>query len=372
MKDYIEFHKSSIKNGKLKKGIPYIIYECNGEELCGGVGDRVLGMAKALYFAISTGRVLLIDSTYPVSLEQILKPNLIEWNAAFPNTPDKFDDLKNDMPLFNRKNTLGYRLGRTNGHDSYRLSEILDNGLFKDRLESKGLGSHIGSSTLSVARAFHDAFWALFKFDDVVLSRAEQMKLGSGLPRGSVENDVLPYVGLHHREGDYAMFDVEKNTMIKRFVGIDQPLKCYDLVKAKFFLDEGIVNPSAYIASDDASTKKEMKEKDPSIFYYDELQIFHIDWSVREGTNTKDLHTTSSIQQGVVDMLAEVAVLVDSKCLVMSQSMFSYLAYYIRGPDDRCNIHVKPCTWDTINRESNLYAYESGDKSSKEISAKLS
>lgn len=60
--------------------------------------------------------------------------------------------------------------------------------------------------------------------------------------------------------------------------------------------------------------------------------------------------------------MAEVVILVDATCLVMSKSMFSFLAYYIRGAENRCNVFVGLCDQSAVNRQYNTYPYESGDK----------
>jgi len=73
-----------------------------------------------------------------------------------------------------------------------------------------------------------------------------------------------------------------------------------------------------------------MKEKDRTIHYPPEVNIFHVDLSTRIGTGVTSIDN-DHIHQGVLDTWAEVAVLVDSDCLVMSRSMFAFLAYYIRG-----------------------------------------
>ena len=63
-----------------------------------------------------------------------------------------------------------------------------------------------------------------------------------------------------------------------------------------------------------------------------------------------------------MDGWADLVVLVDSECLVLTNSMFSFAAYYIRGPHT-CNIHAAECDSETIAEYSHRYAYESEDRS---------
>jgi hypothetical protein len=83
MKDYIKFHRSATQGGELRKGVKYMIYEYTNASLSGGAGDRIIDMVKALYLAICTNRVLLIDSNFPTPLEDHLLPNLSSGTSRF-------------------------------------------------------------------------------------------------------------------------------------------------------------------------------------------------------------------------------------------------------------------------------------------------
>ena len=101
-----------------------------------------------------------------------------------------------------------------------------------------------------------------------------------------------------------------------------------------------------------------------------DLEAFHLDKSSveREIVDNKEITirnegvTDQTITDGTLDVFAEIAVLAGSECLVMANSMFSFLAYYVRGPD-RCNIHVRQCCKENIaNTKSFIqYHYEPGD-----------
>mmetsp|Transcript_28585 Transcript_28585/g.65349 ORF Transcript_28585/g.65349 Transcript_28585/m.65349 type:complete len:493 (-) Transcript_28585:797-2275(-) len=355
LKKYFEFHSSSIENGRIKDGVRYIVYECTGDEFCGGLGDRVIGIIKTLYLAILTNRVLLLDSPYPVPLDRVLNPSFMAWNASFPKTEEEVY-MYNMSMIEEYDNMLGYRVLQTNGKYSYRLAEILHSSLMSKYLESNGFSSHDAPLVLSVAHAFYEAFWGLFKFDEKVFLRAEQIKLEAKLPRNGT--DVLPYIGLHHRHGDHAIFETKKLFKF-RFVNTNITRQCYNIIKG-IFPNDGVFNASAYIASDSAAIKELMHDEDPSIHYHNELQIFHVDRSARQDTINKVKIT--SVLQGVIDAVAEIVILVDSECLIMSKSMFSFLAYYIRGPKNRCNIPVQLCNAKSVTYKSNFYCYESGDK----------
>jgi len=194
--------------------------------------------------------------------------------------------------------------------------------------------------------------WALFKFDNTVLSRAEEMKMESKMPRNLSGKELLPYIGLHQREGDAA--DQPTRADFPRSVSRNVTIECYQRIKNTFYPDNGELRASAYVASDSSEIKKQMSKKDLSIHFHKDLLIYHIDKSKS--------NDNQHILKGVIDAMAEVVILVDATCLVMSKSMFSFLAYYIRGAENRCNVFVGLCDQSAVNRQYNTYPYESGDK----------
>jgi len=414
---YIQFHNSAIEGGHLKDGFRYLVYECTGEERCGGAGDSVMGIVKALYWAMCTNRVLLVDAPYPIPIDRILNPNFMVWNSTFPKTIHR-KHIHYDSPIDQYDDLPGYRIIRTNGPETYRLSEILENEIMIKYLKSNGWSSYIGSQELSVANFFHKAFWALFKFDNTVLSRAEEMKMESKMPRNLSGKDLLPYIGLHQHEGDAAILKPDQptgflwalfkfdNTVLSRpeemkmeskmprnlsgkellpYIGLhqregdaailkpDQPtradfprsvsrnvtIECYQRIKNTFYPDNGELRASAYVASDSSEIKKQMNKKDLSIHFHKDLLIYHID---KSDPKKKEKNDDQQILKGVIDAMAEVVILVDATCLVMSKSMFSFLAYYIRGAENRCNVFVGLCDQSAVNRQYNTYPYEYGDK----------
>eukprot|EP00588_Corethron_pennatum_P009262 CAMPEP_0194272930 /NCGR_PEP_ID=MMETSP0169-20130528/6377_1 /TAXON_ID=218684 /ORGANISM="Corethron pennatum, Strain L29A3" /LENGTH=595 /DNA_ID=CAMNT_0039015723 /DNA_START=50 /DNA_END=1838 /DNA_ORIENTATION=- len=360
VKNYINFHRSAIKDGRLKDGFPYVVYRCSDKERCGGVGDRVLSIVRAFYFAMATGRVLLIDSKFPVELKTYLNPNFVKWDAEVPLTKKTFNDMNERRTISRRENIIGYYLGRCNGTRRYTISKIIESQYMQALIQQSAQGP---LSELSVPRAFHQAFWAMFKFDDAVLSRAEEMKKRAGLALPSYDSnsfiqgsnsrkEMASYIGLHNRHGDKSISGVNSTWVQKqsRDSNSTELLECYHQFQR---ISPGKY-PAAYLASDDHDTKKLMKGKDRTIHYPPEVNIFHVDLSTRNGTGVTSL-ANDDIHQGVLDTWAEVAVLVDSDCLVMSRSMFAFLAYYIRG-ETTCNVYIMDCNAATVAKKMNTYS----------------
>jgi len=345
LKDYIKFHRSATQGGQLQKGVKYVIYECTEASLCGGIGDRIIGMVKALYLAICTNRVLLIDSNFPTPLENHLLPNLLQWNVTFPSTASMLDDFDEDIQLSGHEDVVGYRLGRPTGLKRHRLSTVFDSNLMAAHMAEHGYHWDI-----SFAERFHQGFWALFRLSDDVLARSQEIKDMVGL-------DQLPYVGLHHREGDTVIPGVRAAAMTgKRGIGSAELVECFSTIKTVF--PEKV--QLAYLASDDNETKEQLSSSDSNIRATLEVNIFHLDKSTRTETSVGYKFSEEEKANGALDGWAELAVLVDSDCLVIDNSMYTTTAYYIRGPD-ACNVHVWECNADAVREHSHLYDYEPGD-----------
>lgn len=78
MKDYIHFHRTARHDPNSK----YVIYMCN-DGPCGGIGDRLKGMATLFYFAIITKRVFLIYHRKPFDISLVFMPKTIDWRYDY-------------------------------------------------------------------------------------------------------------------------------------------------------------------------------------------------------------------------------------------------------------------------------------------------
>jgi acid phosphatase class B len=347
---YISFHQSSVADGKLNDGARYIIYECkDGSVRCGGAGDRLVGMIKMFYLALCTKRVLVIDSSFPIPLEQVLNPSHIEWNVSFPETHLYLPDMEHNdsAQLEMREDTIGYRIRQTNAWPRKKdLNDIWKSSLMMKHLEQHQWVDQANSFTL--AAACKEAFRAMFKLDPIVIARAQEFKSSAGI--------TGTYAGLHMRKGDSNMGvtgqgEAELKGLKARETDNSKTLSCYHEVKA---LHSNAFNV-AYLASDDSDTKKAMAEADSSIHFATNMNPFHIDLLAREGITKSIDAVDPAVAQGVIDTWAEMSVLSESTCILLSQSMFSFGALYMRGARD-CVIHLNSCH-DASHREGHNSFY---------------
>eukprot|EP00587_Corethron_hystrix_P001095 CAMPEP_0113318756 /NCGR_PEP_ID=MMETSP0010_2-20120614/13207_1 /TAXON_ID=216773 ORGANISM="Corethron hystrix, Strain 308" /NCGR_SAMPLE_ID=MMETSP0010_2 /ASSEMBLY_ACC=CAM_ASM_000155 /LENGTH=948 /DNA_ID=CAMNT_0000176141 /DNA_START=59 /DNA_END=2902 /DNA_ORIENTATION=- /assembly_acc=CAM_ASM_000155 len=365
LRKYMQFHNSAIDfRGNLKDDVPYLVYQCTDDMVCGDWGERLMGMVKALFLAMCTGRVLLIDSTSPVPLDTILNPGFIAWNVAPPENAIEifdalvFDAMNADFPLSKHHNTLGYRIGHAQviGDENYRLSEILESRCMDKHLIENGwpnASKYMKGKTMTVPYAFHSAFWILFDFDDDIIYRAEKMKEESGLEKKEDDDDYDTYDqnvtksefqvfnGLH-----YGYLDVKEMRSLSN---------CHNNMQ-----NHTGFNASAYLVSDHVKVKEGVHKVDASIHYYqnDMLDVYSMN----------DDSTTSLRDQRIsfIESMAEIKVLVDSKCLGLSNTMYSMMAYYIRGPENECHVLIDECEyWDLANPL--ILSYEPGDNKPKNM-----
>lgn len=291
---------------------------------------------QMFYLAMCTRRVLVIDAPFPVPLTEVLNPAHIQWNATFPETNLYRPDMvyNKSEPLGLREETLGYRIRQTNGFPQKKgLDDIWDSSLMNEHFRQNQWSDMAKNVTLAFVA--HEAFEAMFNFDPAVIARADEFKASAGI--------LGPYAGLHIRKGDANMGvtgqgEGELKGLQSRATDNSKLLSCLRDLK--------LANPNAfeesYLASDDVDTKHDMAELDPSIQFAQNIKPFHVDLLARRGNHNKFDVVDPAVLSGTIDTWAEMLILSKSTCLILSQSMFSFGALYIRDPG-RCTIRLQRC-----------------------------
>jgi hypothetical protein len=297
----------------------------------------MIGMIKMFYLAMCTRRVLLIDAPFPIPLTDVFRPAHIEWNATFPETLNSLEDMDDTIKLGMREEIRGYRVPRTNGVPRKKsLDEILESSLMADHLQTGHWSEMAGN--MSVATAAREAFRAMFQFQSDVTSRAQELKDAAAISG--------PYVAMHIRKGDGKM-GVGK-IKFRRETDVEEVLRCYRQMRASH-LD---VFEMAYLASDDVLTKERLRNQDSSI-HFANLHPFHIDLFERKS----EIVDTATVYSGVIDTWAEMLVMAESTCLILSKSMFAFASLHMRDPR-ACAVSLHFCN-DTEHRKGdNQYFWE--------------
>jgi hypothetical protein len=238
------------------------------------------------------------------------------------------------IPLGLRKETRGYRIRQTNGIPRKKaLDDIWESKLMADHLRQNQWSEL--ATKVSLATAAHEAFKTMFKFDQLVISRAREFKASAGISG--------PYVGMHMRKGDTNMgvegqSEAELKGLIHRASDNEDMLMCYHQIKSS--------HPNAfdmaYLACDDVSSKQKMANADSSIHFAKEILPFHVDLLAREGKTKRNDPDEPRVYNAVVDTWAEMLVLAESTCLILSRSMFSFGSLFMRNPQS-CAVPIFRC-----------------------------
>ena len=329
--DYIKFHRANFDiNGDLKQGVRYLVYECKGNQTfqvklkrhCGGIGDRLHGIFHLFYLAICTERVLLIDSTFPFALQNFLEPAYLAWNASFPASNNTVYNLHNlHIPW---EELLSSKQGVRFEHSHIFSLSTWDSDYMKSHFEQKGLRQpqFANKQDLDIALSVW-AFQSLFQFSGSVRKRALALKRSALLPSDVPNETVPPYISAHLRTGD-KKFKFDQDIKRKRFRAMGpqlyrQFLDCIQQLQTSLSPHQ-IAPLNVYLASDDSEVKGLLKEWDSSIHTPSAMTISHVDVPVAANKDN------DAAFQGMLDAWAELVVLMDSECIVVSASQFGELA----------------------------------------------
>ena len=355
--DYVQLHKREVE--KLRRGsreVRVLVVECEGSKyLCGGLGDRLGGLASMFYTAVVLQRALIIHHVKPLPLRTTLFPNGdINWDIAdlLPddlssehlNLVDKFDLNKIDAVFDqNRSHAPIIRVSINRFYAGIALWSKLRctrrwyiGAMFQMHADScPGVKLSTNSDTFALA------FNKLFKPSDRVSRRLVEME--RAFFPGSKRPDA--YVAMHARIGG--------NTRPSKFVaGWEDPKR--DKLGDRFEFLNCAYNqgfPAAglppehtplLIFSDSQDFKNVMARTDSRVRYLNDSTLFHVDRS----RGTDDM-----IIRGNVDAVAEFIMLSRASCIIASYSTFSgaasSLLKFRKG--SACYFPVKDCGKDGID-----------------------
>jgi len=240
---------------------------------------------------------------------------------------------------------------------------------------------------------FRTAFSILFQFSPAVLAARRQMQGDAQLLSSSSSEPALstassqsstrslpppaPYIAMHIRTGSKAFHDPGRHTSNHDYQTFYQ---CAKRLQQGIWerQQEQICNKKKnrqqsllpiYVASDDAKVKQlvremEMKEQQEqqldsnygstggTIRTLPDLLLYHIDKKSKHNSNTNTIMTNNDSYKGALTVWAELKLLMEATCLIMSTSGFSQLASWLQlsqqrssslQPPQHCAIHFEDC-----------------------------
>jgi len=248
---------------------PQLIWKCGPEEvICGGLADRLRGIAYTLLLAVFSRRRLLLYWGMPNGEHIYLKPNLINWVTDESNTQNvpviTVKDTMYSMNISTAMKAIGSNATKLAISSNLEL-EAVKKQLFRpqwliDGMKKTGLGNLTNEEINGV---FGIAFRYLFQIrSDLFLKVNSAMHL-LGL-------DMHKYIGVHIRTGFVeAAIPEEPHTKLVREVNQwKQILTCAVSVAN---------NSPIFLATDSTSVKHLAVEMYGSQYKTLHIQLTHID-----------------------------------------------------------------------------------------------
>ena len=347
IKPYIEFHNSQVQqstNMLRSAETRWIKWYCprnertHGNRHCGGLGDRLKGIIQSMLFGVISNRVTLVQEwgTPQHPLLWYLEPNLINYAAKHTKTPkSNITDVLGfaarrekdaifyaihekpcnfELPKYGTQNYTGVRY---TGNYYTKQSILQTASCMKKMWKSKTKDYNIVSTL----------FWTLFRFAPRVRDEADRL-------RGPIRMRNY-YIAAHIRTGNGTSWSdpLNHNTADSWDIFSDCIRIFQDALEARC---KGH-RPMAYLASDNQEAKDYVQAMHPlGAVHAPEVEIYHID-----RTKTNLLENTTAAYDAV---MAEFKILMDSTCLIMSDSGFSFLAKdFSRVQHRRCAIKHTDC-----------------------------
>lgn len=356
--DYTNYHKS-LKTAPLGRTLTW---QCSMSEYCGGLGDRLRGVAYTLLLSIFSRRRLIVfwegenEGSY-------LRPHLVDWtdDAAYQllrnderaSTSDSFSQphvfkfqvvmeksgkITNDVSsadMHYYQNVIGSNFTHVVLSTNLEPSSLLDstrNGdqdWIRDGLHWTGL-SHLHPRQLDEVVGI--IFRYLFRLDEKVLREVQKASEVLGL-------HLYPYTALHLRTGFAAMDHHEE---LIRHPKLQQNVSEWhsSLRCAVATADWAVGNGSLVFLATDSNVVKSVAvvRYGPRIRTLSNVLI-HVD------KLDKRVHTPDpSEKEGVLVVWVEFLLLMRAKVLVMGESGFAWTASILAGMHSNQTINTKHCS----------------------------
>ena len=331
--DYVELHRNTIK--KLQQGssdVKLLVYECHDSTgLCGGLGDRISGIASLFYASVVLNRAFVIDQSKPLLLQHFLLPGSdIKWDVAhlIPTklgaTSLKLIDtftVEGIDKLFQPElaNTAVIRVAMNRYYSGRALWWREANPTLPwyfgamHRLHSRNCPK-LPDDSYTYATAFN----ILFQPSPLVERRVDRMRDTLGLHHS---DGSTSFVAIHARVGGVVRDDVGvagwKDPARPTFAKTDDIADLVRCAKEKVSdivsSDEEVL-PPIILFSDSKVFKEECSKRHAGLRYLNDSLTFHID---------KSSGNHETVLRGFVDTVAEFLLLSSANCIVGSSSTFS-------------------------------------------------
>ena len=342
LQEYVSFHNAAIANVKEEIGSDnnsYLIYFCKYKMRCSGTANQQRSIAAALMVSILTRRVFLIDIDRPVRLDQILSPNLLEWNYEWNKT--MLNQSHSKLQLKMKIDTLYARnvnppvLNSPSQFMPYNSSQVIYivtngpeslNSLWKTKETRSFLAKYNMSNAIFPEQIYKWLFYSLFKPSKLLKAHMAYVRDQLSLSWSST------YVGVHIRTGD-EKFHHKK---LKRHGHGEEDLQDFVTCANKIKMHGLGKDIPIVLVTDNPGTRVLVSTMDPFVRYAN-TSIVHTDLS----------HTSVNNLEGNLNVWSDIFLLAQANYTVRSQGSFSDLGQRLGARN--CSVSVLTCNNSFVN-----------------------
>jgi len=334
---YATYHSNNLcQQQKRGAQIDFVRWTCRFKHECGGLGDRLYGMVMTFFIAMLTNRTMLLKDwqekgTAPMT--DFVQPALVSWNASIePSTTSeefvKVTDNRNHPLLLDPCRSSLFHSPFTNLQTNIMTHESL-------LRNSPCFQTYCGGCQGEQRSLFHMGFWTLFRFTHRLQQQSEQLRQLAGI------SSRLPYISIHIRTGQGETFDDplrhNGDAELQKFRQCAIRLQRAMRQKCKLFSA-----PPVYVAADNNYVKSRLQRWDESGAFKaaHDIEVLHIGKS-----RFKEFDNVSLAYDRV---WGELKILIDSTCIVMSRSKFSYMGSELSPQQPRCAVTFDQCSEENV------------------------
>ena len=335
LEDYAAFHSTSIAQAKLLNETTardknnYMIFYCTHREggSCSGTANQQRAIFAALVVSIVTKRIFLMEMDKPVRLDQVLGPNLIEWNYSLDPrtatdrnmTTERIDHNKLPPVLNAPANFMPQVSSQVIYIRTKEPPEL--NGLWMSSEVQEFLATYNMATMVPPEQLYKWLFYTLYKPTPLLVHHMHNVTTQLAIPFRT------NYVGVHVRTGDTQF----QNNTDNYLLGGERPqsfVSCANKLKDSCFLNATIT--PIVIVTDKQDMRKTLSDMDSSVRYID-TKIVHVDLS------------TDNDLEGLLNVWSDILLLARATCTVTSfASSYSRLGSEFLG-NSKCTAEATRC-----------------------------
>jgi len=147
----------------------YFIFNCQKDQLCGGLGDREKGIITSFLLALLSNRTLIIDMADPCPMEDYQTPNVYDWLSCKDYALSRPKSEVHDLAAIDKKpgklktfKVMDFAKEWTKKVVRYRINWLVIDAV-KDRMQNSDMPSFGWAKNLTKEEIIKAVMFVLFK-----------------------------------------------------------------------------------------------------------------------------------------------------------------------------------------------------------------